>query len=209
MERLSVYLASGSPRRRTLLIEHAIEPIVVRSGVDDAALRAGEVDPEVWTVALAYLKARAGMLALRAMQPDPIHPALVLGADTVVVKEREIIGQPRCRGDAERILLKLRDGEHRVVTGVALVMEGERHLLCDSAVVRVGHISDEAIGAYLASGDWQGKAGAYNLSERIEAGWPIEYEGDPTTVMGLPMLRLVPMLREMLQSESQLAGGGA
>ena len=55
-----------------------------------------------------------------------------------------------------------------------------------------------AIEGYLAGGGWRGKAGAYNLSERIEAGWPIEVQGDPGTVMGLPMEILSPMLRELL-----------
>ena len=67
----------------------------------------------------------------------------------------------------------------------------------DSTLLRMGTPSDEDIEAYLASGSWEGKAGGYNLSERIEAGWPIEFEGDPTTVMGLPMQRLVPLLEEL------------
>jgi len=54
----------------------------------------------------------------------------------------------------------------------------------------VGAIDDGRIEAYVWGGDWRGKAGAYNLSERVEAGWPITCEGDPATVMGLPMRRL-------------------
>jgi predicted house-cleaning NTP pyrophosphatase (Maf/HAM1 superfamily) len=60
--------------------------------------------------------------------------------------------------------------------------------------VRVGHIPDLEIEWYLASGQWRGKAGAYNLSERLTAGWPIEYDGDPGTIMGLPMRKLTGRL---------------
>jgi septum formation protein len=56
-----------------------------------------------------------------------------------------------------------------------------------------GDVDDDAIDEYVASGQWRGKAGGYNLEERLEAGWPIECEGDPTTVMGLPMRRLAAM----------------
>jgi len=76
-----------------------------------------------------------------------------------------------------------------------LLLAPRRWLVADRAVVRVGPISDEQIEAYVASGEWRGKAGAYNLSERIEAGWPIECLGDPTTVMGLPMRRLPEWLK--------------
>lgn len=67
----------------------------------------------------------------------------------------------------------------------------------DSTIVSMGMPSDSELGAYLDSGSWKGKAGGYNLSERIDAGWPIEFEGDPTTVMGLPMRRLIPLLEEL------------
>jgi septum formation protein len=61
--------------------------------------------------------------------------------------------------------------------------------------VTVGPIPETEITAYLDSGQWRGKAGAYNLAERLQAGWPISVEGDPGTVMGLPMVRLAERLR--------------
>ena len=88
-----------------------------------------------------------------------------------------------------------------MVTGVALLWvtpEGDRRreILVDLARVTVGAIGPERIRAYIRSGQWRGKAGAYNLGERIEAGWPISYVGDPTTVMGLPMRALIARLDE-------------
>lgn len=67
-------------------------------------------------------------------------------------------------------------------------------LFTDTARVRVGRIPIAEIESYVASGQWRGKAGAYNLAERLAAGWPIEYEGDPATIMGLPMRRLTRCL---------------
>jgi septum formation protein len=122
---------------------------------------------------------------------------LVLAADTIVERQGEIIGQPRDADDARRILFVLRDVRHAVITAVALLDLGtdECILFADTAHVEVGHIADEQIEEYIAGGAWRGKAGAYNLSERLEAGWPIRYEGDPGTIMGLPMRRLAPLLR--------------
>ncbi|MCA9310902.1 MAG: Maf family protein, partial [Phycisphaerales bacterium] len=160
-------------------------------GIDDGPLRPGCVKPEQWVAALAYLKARAGMERLETSERAT---ALVLGADTVVVKGDTLVGQPRDAEDARAIIRRLRRGRHRVVTGVALLRDGARTLFHDTATVEVGDIPDERIEAYLTSGTWKGKAGAYNLAERTADGWPLQCTGDPTTVMGLPMRRLLPEL---------------
>jgi septum formation protein len=73
-------------------------------------------------------------------------------------------------------------------------------MFTDRATVRLGRIAPPEIDGYVASGQWRGKAGAYNLAERLEAGWPITYEGDPGTIMGLPMRRLAPLLRRFAPS---------
>ena len=94
------------------------------------------------------------------------------------------------------MLAALRDETHETITGVCLISlaDGRRWLLVDRATVRYGHVSDKEIDRYVRSGEWRGKAGAYNLQDRFSAGWPIECEGDPATVMGLPMRRLQPWL---------------
>ena len=192
------YLASRSPRRLSLLAEHGFRAAVVESGIDDAVLVKGEgVSVAQWTAALAYLKARAARERLLARDPDA--QGRVLGADTVVEWNGRVIGQPRDEADARRILHDLNDKAHRVVTGVALVdaASGRYDLFADAATVRVSRIPDAAIEEYVATGEWRGKAGAYNLSERIAAGWPIEYEGDPGTIMGLPMRRLTQHLERV------------
>lgn len=178
-----VHLASRSPRRSLMLREAGIEHDAAHPGIDDGGLSPGRVSPEHWVAALAYLKARSAMAA------GTTHAPIVLGADTMVVSGRGVMGQPVDEADATRMLRMLRDAEHDVVTGVALVdaATGRRTLFSDRTRVRVGKLSDTQIIEYVASGLWRGKAGAYNLAERVEAGWPITVEGDPGTVMGLPI----------------------
>ena len=175
-------LASQSPRRRALLTEAGYSFVVPDRLVDDGRLVSGAVSPGDWVMALAYLKA-AG--ASGGIGPGSV----VLGADTICVGEDELIGQPRDAAHAEAILKSFVGREHSVVTGVALLdrESGERELMLDEAVVTWGDVSDAEIAAYIDSNQWRGKAGAYNLRERLEAGWAIEYEGDPTSIMGLPM----------------------
>lgn len=189
---LRLVLASVSPRRRTLLADAGFSAQAMASGIDDAQLSppAG-IPPHCWTAALAHLKAQA---AVRIGGVPASPSTAVIGADTVVVKGADIIGQARSESDARRILGTLSRGCHEVITGVALLLGDRRLLFTDSAQVTVGELSDALTAPYIASGQWRGKAGAYNLMERIEAGWPITYDGDPTTIMGLPMRRLAPIL---------------
>jgi len=190
-----LWLASASPRRRLLLEEAGFTFEVLPAGVDDAPLRIPKgVTPEQWTAALAVLKARAARDRLPAQARD----AVVLGADTTVVKGDEVIGQPTDEDDARRTLGLLSDGTHDVVSGVALLCGDRRRAFADTARVTVGPLEPGAVDRYVKSGQWRGKAGAYNLAERLDDGWPITYEGDPGTIMGLPMQRLAPLLREML-----------
>jgi septum formation protein len=211
-----LHLASQSPRRRQLLTQHGLEHDAEHPGVDDGVLEPGQVTPRQWAASLAYFKAAAG--AERARQQNP--GVLFLGADTICVKEGQIIGQARDEADAQRTLRTLENGEHEVITGVALLWGGgpdsptsdvarpeyraQRRVFVDRARVRVGEIGSGRIRDYVASGQWRGKAGAYNLTERLEAGWPIEYDGDPTTIMGLPMLALV---RELERWRGEAARG--
>lgn len=190
-------LASSSPRRRILLQEASIPFTASDPGVDDGILNPGEVTPQQWVASLAFLKASAGIDVLPAAHHD--EHWLVLGADTLVVKGDKLIGQPRDADHAYLIIRELAECEHHVHTGVTVLdpRRGDRHIFVDSARVTVGHISDEQIDTYLESGLWKGKAGAYNLYERLDAGWPITFEGDPTTIVGLPMQRLITLLARL------------
>jgi len=162
---------------------------------DDAQLTPGRVPANWWVTSLAYLKAWAS-LAREMAASDGRRPALVIGADTACIKEGKLIGTPRDAAEARAIIRFLSAGRHSVVTGVALLWnDGRRELFSADAVVEVGALSEEQINAYIEGGSWEGKAGAYNLRERLDAGWPISFTGDPTAIMGLPMERLMPLLR--------------
>ncbi len=175
-----------------MLTEAGIDHGAIDPGVNDADLAPGSVRPEQWAAALAYLKARAGVAVAAHGAQSGERP--VLGADTVCVKGEQVIGQPADEADARRILISLEGGEHDVITGIALLAGSRRQIWADRARVRMGMIGGTRLEEYLASGQWRGKAGAYNLSERIAAGWPIEHDGDPTTIMGLPMRLLARLL---------------
>lgn len=192
-----VFLASSSPRRRLLLEQAGVPFDWADPGVDDSLLSPGEVTAPQWVASLAFLKASAGLERLPTDRPEVRW--VVLGADTLVVKGERLIGQPADADDARRIIETLRDGSHEVVTGVALIdaHTGERTIFVDRADVLVGHVTDSQIEAYVSSGRWRGKAGGYNLHERLAEGWPIEFAGDAATIVGLPIRRLLPLLGRM------------
>jgi septum formation protein len=150
-------------------------------------------------MALAYIKARSVADALRGRGAVD---GTVLGADTVCVHGGQVFGQPRDAVEARRMLRTMRNGTHEAITGLCLLplRTVGRWLIVDRTVVRWGRVGDDTIERYVTSGQWRGKAGGYNLIERLEDGWPITCQGDPHTVMGLPMSRLAAWLgplREM------------
>lgn len=192
MSRHRLVLASASPRRKLLLAAEGYRPEVLESDLDDAHLVRGSASPEAFVMALSWFKAR------RVLWRHAPSAAVVVAADTICVHGEELLGKPRDAVQARSMVRAMRGRSHRIVTGVTLLsVEGERRIFVDVATVTLGAIDDRAIDAYVESGDWRGKAGAYNYSERVAAGWPVACEGDPTGVMGLPMRRVVPLLERL------------
>lgn len=179
-------LASVSPRRRQLLEAAGVSLDVRPSGIDDGRLTSGRCSPAEWVTALAYLKAAA-----TARQPNLHGSTLVVGADTVCVHEEQVLGQPKDSWDAERMVRAMAGATHEVLTGVAIVCPRTRRRVAfpDRSVVTVGVLTELQIAEYLATGLWRGKAGAYNIAERLEAGWPITFQGTIDSIMGLPVQR--------------------
>ena len=118
--------------------------------------------------------------------------AVVLGADTLCVEQDgRLVGQPTDRSEAYDMIRALADQPHMAVTGVVLIRSYEPvAMFVDSAQVTIGPLSDQKLNTYLQTDGWRGKAGGYNLFDRIEDGWRIEVVGDPTTVVGLPIRQL-------------------
>lgn len=149
--------------------------------------------------ALAAHLAEQKALSLRPYLQQ--HPkALILAADTICVTDKgQLIGTPADRDDARRMIQHFINHTHAVVTGVALLtINMEAPLtLTDETRVALGPLNSAQLEEYLDTNTWRGKAGAYNLFERQAAGWPLTVTGDPTTVVGLPMRKLLPALAQL------------
>ncbi len=183
-------LAADLALSKAISALNAVSPHALTPEPRSAATAAPPVVPDPQQAPQIAAAAKAGRAG-----PELI----VLGADTICVHpDGQLIGQPGDEGEARRMIQAFKDNTHQVITGIALVGVAIRQTtLTDVAVVRMSEISDDELEAYLATQQWQGKAGGYNLFDRQAAGWPITVEGDPATVVGLPMRRLMPLLAEM------------
>jgi len=190
-----IVLASASPRRRSLLESIGFDVVVVPPGIDDAAAPIAERDLRRLVEALAWFKAAQVMRDPRATHAGTTARWLI-AADTVCDVDDRALGKPLDERQASDMLDALVERRHAVHTGVCLIdrLDGRRHLFVDTAQVTLGSLSAEQRRIHLARGAWRGRAGAYNFSEVVDAGWPIECDGDPATVMGLPLRRLAPLL---------------
>jgi septum formation protein len=171
-------LASGSPRRREIL-ERAGIPFVARPAEVDETIRPGED-------ACAYVKRLAREKA-EAVEAAPGE--IVLGADTVVVVESEILGKPTDEADAARMLRMLSGREHIVMTGICLLNTGVVIEDVEKTLVRFVPVSDKEIEEYVASGEPLDKAGAYAI-QGLASKFIDRVEGCYFNVVGLPMARV-------------------
>lgn len=187
-----IVLASKSPRRSALLAEFGVEIEVSVPTLDDGVFACGSIPVALWVRALAVMKAQD------VSDNCALEKGTVLAADTVCVIDDEIAGQPTNALDATKMIEAMVSKTHEVFTGWCLLSIDDDVALVghEIASLEFGQISKEAIRKYIATGSWQGKAGGYNLSERLEAKWPIVCSGDPTSVMGLPMGKLSKELAE-------------
>jgi septum formation protein len=181
-----VILASASPRRRQLLdligIAHEVRPANI-----DETMRPRET-PRRHAERLAREKASA----VAKRDPDLI----TIGADTIVVVNRKVLGKPRDVDDAARMLTLLSGREHVVTTAVAVSRGKKLRSAVEEVLVKFRRLRDDEIEAYIATGEPMDKAGAYGIQgygativERIE--------GDYFAVMGLPIVRLIGLLRDV------------
>lgn len=189
-------LASGSPRRRSLLAEAGFAAEVEPADIDDAHIRIGAIAAELVAPALAYFKAQR-VAGRRAARGEP--PAWILAADTVCERDGEVLGKPADVEEARAMIRSLEGRGHGVITGWCLLgPDGSRRIGRDVAWIEIGELPRDDFERFLAEGLWRGKAGGYNLPEVIARGWPVRCVGDPQTVIGLPIDKLSPMLREVI-----------
>ncbi len=180
---MRLVLGSGSPRRRELLAQLGVVPDEIRAPDIDETPRRGEL-PRDYCRRIAREKAEA-----MECREDEI----VLCADTTVALGRRILGKPADAAEAAEFLLSLAGRRHRVITAVA-VRRGTREWERDvETTVRMKRLSDVELNAYLASGDWEGKAGAYAIQGPAGAFIPW-IQGSYTAVMGLPVAETAQLL---------------
>jgi septum formation protein len=175
-------LASGSPRRKAILEQLGVDFRVEVPGVEE--LESG--DPHELVVENALRKARA------VARPRE----RVLGVDTEVVLDGEVLGKPADAGVAEVLLRRLSGRDHEVMSGIAISEDGAERTGVAVTRVRFRELRDADIAWYLASGEWRGLAGGYAIQGR-GAALVESIEGDYWNVVGLPvpeLLRLVPDL---------------
>ncbi len=184
-----IILASASPRRRDLLAQAGYAFDIAPSDVDEEGFSSDGHTPARYAEILALAKAR---------DVAPRYPGrIVLGADTIVDCEGEIIGKPTDERDAERITKKLFSRPHQVITGLALIRlaDGVEIVRSDITTVYPRRLSDEQIAGHIAGGTWEGKAGAYGIQETGDE-FVDRIEGSFTNVMGLPMELLEQLLAD-------------
>ncbi len=184
-----LYLASSSPRRVELLRSAGYRFEVKTPELVEPEPRSPNQIAQHWAEALSYFKARS--------VAKDLDDGFVLAADTVVALGDDIIGKPADEQDARRILSTLVGTTHDVITGVTLlnVNSGERLIYHDTTSVEMKPMSEEVLEAYLVSGLWQGKAGAYGIQDRSDAN--IErLDGSHSNVVGLPLERVEQMLSD-------------
>ncbi|MGH8028949.1 MAG: Maf family protein [Arenimonas sp.] len=182
-----LYLASQSPRRRELLAQLGVDHGLLE--VDVPEWREPGEPPADYVSRVAREKAGAGLLKVMAAP----H-AVVLGADTEVILDDTVYGKPTDAMDAARMLGELSGRTHEVVSAVWLVSAGREEHAISVSQVRFAELDDETIVAYVATGEWQGKAGAYAIQGRAGA-FVAHLSGSHTGVMGLPVHETAQLLR--------------
>jgi len=185
MERL--ILASQSPRRRELLAEAGYSFEVMSPLAEEAGACSGE-SPADYVQRLAQDKARDVVARVRE--------GIVVGCDTVAECQGQILGKPLDEEHARRMLELLSGREHRVLSGLCLWPVGGSPrvgLACTRLVM--DRLSPRQLDEYLASGQWEGKAGAFGYQDRL--GWVHVVEGSESNVVGLPMELMRAMLADL------------
>lgn len=188
LQREKLVLASRSPRRAEILRAVGWEFEAITAGIDES-LFPGE-DAVTYVKRVALTKAEA--VAARVKQ------GLVLGADTTVVVDQQILGQPGDRENARQMLRLLSGKWHEVITGVALVRAGTDRAIVDHVLTRVcfSEMSDDEIEWYAASDEPLDKAGAYAI-QGLAALFVEEVDGEYFNIVGLPIRKIYDLSKKI------------
>lgn len=182
---MNIILASASPRRKELLEQMGLTDFQIIPAVGEEAADPS-LPPEELVEQLALHKARE----VAARSPSD---AIVIGADTIVVLDRQVLGKPSNQANAFNMLSALSGRRHKVYTGVAVLRGDQLQLAHEETQVRFCHLTDREILDYISTGEPMDKAGAYGIQGR-GALLVDSIQGDFYNVVGLPICRLGRML---------------
>ena len=191
---MKIILASGSPRRKELLKLVVPKFNIMISGVDEKIEKDLTVEQQV--TKLSYIKAKD-------IYEKTKGDRLIIGADTIVVKNNKIYGKPKDKENAKQIIKELLDGDrtHRVLTGITVIYEknGEykEYKSYDEAKIFLKNISDEEIEKWIATGNAMDKAGAYGIQNEFCVHVE-KVEGNYMTVLGLPVHKLYDIIKGLI-----------
>lgn len=189
-------LASASPRRRELLAQAGYAFAVEAADVNESE-REGE-NPAEYVLRLAEEKAQA-VFARHVTEAEPL---VVLGADTTVVCDGEILAKPKDVADAKRMLRRLSGRTHEVLTGVAIATSVGLVSGVETTSVTFSAIPETELDFYCATNEPMDKAGAYGI-QGYAARWIPQIDGDYYNVMGLPIARVVRLIEDALANSQQ------
>ncbi len=181
---MEIILASNSPRRRELLKNAGIDFTVIPSSFVEP--KNSNLSPEKYAEFLAYNK---------ALTVFNEHGGVVIGADTIVVLDEEILGKPKDKNDAFRMLKNLSNKTHLVITGYAVITSEKVFKGCDVTKVTFKELSNELISEYIKTGSPLDKAGAYGIQDKILLVDSVV--GDYDNVVGLPTYKILKILAEI------------
>ena len=176
---MKILLASGSPRRQSLLNSFGFDVAVTVPDFDESQVKSES--PEQLVTALASGKLES------VVRGD----ALTLAADTVVVQGNKVLGKPKDEAEAFSMLRALSGNEHYVYTGVCIALGGKVSCFYEKSTVTFHKLSDKQITDYIATGSPMDKAGAYGIQDDVAISFIKYVEGEISNVIGLPMGRVI------------------
>jgi nucleoside triphosphate pyrophosphatase len=196
---MRLVLASASPRRGELLRAAGLSFEICAVDVDESP-RAGESAAEYVRRLAMEKSARAQSVLQRLAEGEPGQtkpdPPIVIGADTAVVVDGEILGKPRNEADAAAMLRRLSGRSHEVMTGVSIRLGAMERGRVEITLVYCSPLSDRDVSGYVASGEGTDKAGAYAIQGLASRFIP-RIEGSYSNVVGLPVACVFGLLREL------------
>lgn len=187
-QNLSIILASQSPRRKQLLQQIGIEPLCHPVDIDET--------PGINEKPLDYCKRMAEQKSLAGVEKSTDNIP-VLGSDTIVVLGNKILGKPKDKADAVRMLQSLSGKSHKVITCVCVTKEDRQLQKCSVSEVTFSTIPEKEIISYVDSNEPMDKAGSYAI-QGYAAVWISQIKGSYTGIMGLPLYETAQILREFL-----------